>query len=110
MFGLLAYSMILAAPVQDACPMISVSGRTEEKGRGSFSLDYSGGASGLKPTFAWSVSAGKIAAGQGSPSITVSGAPGQVVTGTLEVGGLPAACDAMASETIELGTIARPPS
>ncbi|HEX8494428.1 MAG TPA: hypothetical protein VF658_16410 [Pyrinomonadaceae bacterium] len=45
-------------------------------------------------TYNWSISAGYITAGQGTPSITVdtSGLGGQTVTASVEVGGIPSSC------------------
>jgi hypothetical protein len=46
-------------------------------------------------TYNWSVSAGTISGGQGTPSITIdtAGLGGQTVTATVEIGGLPPECD-----------------
>jgi hypothetical protein len=45
-------------------------------------------------TYKWSVSAGSVASGQGSPMITVdtSGLSGSNVTATLQIGGVPTQC------------------
>jgi hypothetical protein len=49
---------------------------------------------GTTPTFRWSLSAGKIASGQGTPNIVVdsTGLAGSTIVATLELGGLPATC------------------
>jgi hypothetical protein len=54
-------------------------------------------------TFNWAVSAGSISAGQGTGNILVEGPKGTSVTATMEVGGLPPACERTASATTEIG-------
>jgi hypothetical protein len=58
-------------------------------------------------TYNWSVSAGTITSGQGTPSITVDSANlgGQTVTATVELGGLAAAC----TKTASCSTAVKPP-
>lgn len=60
----------------------------------TFTVSLDAAAADAKYTFKWDVSAGTIASGQGRPSIMVDttgvAAP---VTATVEVGGLPAACE-----------------
>jgi hypothetical protein len=53
-------------------------------------------------TYNWSLSAGKITSGQGSPVITidVTGTGGQSITATVEVGGLDSSCEQTASCTL----------
>src|SRR5207249_2530154 len=53
-----------------------------------------------KPSFRWTVSAGRIATGQGTSSITVMGFEGQAPTATVEVGGIPNGCPNQASCSI----------
>lgn len=54
------------------------------------------------PTYNWTVSAGSIQSGQGTPSITVDteNAGGKSVTATVEFGGLDPSCARIASSTV----------
>ena len=71
----------------------------------TFTANVSGGPG--TQTYNWSVSTGTIASGQGTSSITVTGAPaGGSVTATVELGGLDPNCARTASCTTQ---IARPP-
>lgn len=51
----------------------------------------------MKPTYTWSISAGKIISGQGTPILTVDGSnlAGQSLTVTISVGGADPACSGM---------------
>lgn len=90
------------------CPTLSVSGPagiTAPNGEMTFTANLSGGTQDA-PTYNWTVSAGEIISGQGTPSITVR-APGQDgnVTATVDIGGLCAAnCPSTASETAPVTT------
>jgi hypothetical protein len=95
------------------CPEISISCPTGEVTVGSpatVSVNVSGGAPGLSPTYNWSVSAGTISSGQGTPSITIDTAAlgGQTVTATVEIGGLPPECDRTRSCSFTVTTPAVP--
>lgn len=50
-------------------------------------------------TYSWTISAGTITAGQGTPTITVdtTGTAGQTLTATVDVGGLDSSCQRAAS-------------
>ena len=63
-----------------------------------------------KATYRWTVSTGTITAGQGSPSITVSGPgfEGQTLTATVEVEGIPKECASTASCSVKVCGIALP--
>ena len=80
------------------CPTVSVScpGDIEQGSPLTFSSSLSSSAN---VTYIWSVSAGTISSGQGSPSITVDtqNLGGQTVTATLELGGLDPTCSGTAS-------------
>ena len=52
-------------------------------------------------TYTWSVSAGEIVRGQGTSMMFVEAPPGPV-TATLEIGGLGAGCNNLASETVAI--------
>ncbi len=93
-----------ATPPPIACPTITVSCPTELTAVGTpitFTANVSGDTGGATPTYNWTVSAGTISGGQGTPSITVdtAGQAGQSITATVNVGGLAASCPASASCT-----------
>jgi hypothetical protein len=95
-------------PPAPPCPTISVDCPTAitEEGRSvTFTASATGGASNIIPTYTWSVSAGTISSGQGTPSITVdtTGLGGQSITATVEVGGLDPSCSRSASCTAQVG-------
>src|SRR6266852_4594808 len=76
------------------CPTVLVSCPDSDTGSAlTFNASIAGDPS-IKLTFKWTVSAGKITSGQGTPSISVdmSGAWGQSLTATVEVGGFDKAC------------------
>jgi hypothetical protein len=83
------------------CPTVSVScpSEVEDGGPITFTASVNGGPSNMSPTYNWSVSAGTISSGQGTSSITVdtTGAGGQTVTATVELGGVDPACSRTAS-------------
>jgi len=90
-----------------SCPTISVSGPAGVTNPGetmTFTANLVGGSQDTPVTYNWSVSAGTIQSGQGTPSIVVSVPlenPPTNVTASLEVGGLRADCNCpnTASET-----------
>jgi hypothetical protein len=80
------------------CPTLSISCPTDQVTAGSpatVSVNLSGGDPNASVTYNWTVSAGTISGGQGTPSITIdtTGLAGQQVTATVELGGLPPECD-----------------
>jgi hypothetical protein len=84
------------------CPTVSVSCPSEGVDVGqpiTFTASVQGGPASV--TYNWSVSAGTITSGQGTPSITVdtAGLGGQSVTATLSLGGVDPACNSTASCT-----------
>lgn len=68
----------------------------------TFTVETSGGNPAVTPTFNWKVSAGTIASGQGTPSITVDtkGFEGRAITATVEVGGYSLSCTATCTTQI----------
>ena len=78
------------------CPSISVScpSRADSKQPVVFEATISGGYSEMKPTYSWSVTAGKIISGQGTTKITVdaSNLAGQSITATVTVSGYDPKC------------------
>ncbi len=88
------------------CPTVSVTCPSDVDQGGALTFNASVSPSG-NVTYNWSVSAGTIASGQGTSSITVEtgNLGGQSVTATVEVGGLDPACTKTASCT----TAVKPP-
>lgn len=84
------------------CPTVNVTcPDTVEAGQPiTFTANVSGGDPNVSATYNWSVSSGSISSGQGTPSITVTGAAGGTpVTATVNVGGYPPECNTTASCT-----------
>jgi hypothetical protein len=83
------------------CPVVSVSctDAVDEGQPITFTASVSGGPSSVSATYNWSVSAGTITSGQGTPTITVdtAGLGGQTVTASVDVGGYAPACSRTAS-------------
>jgi len=84
------------------CPTLSVTGPSAAVNAGEdmvFTANVNGGT--CNPTYNWSVSAGTITSGQGTPVIHVdtTGLSGSNVTATVEIGGCCAECPRNASET-----------
>jgi hypothetical protein len=77
----------------------------------TFTASVSGDTGGATTTFNWSVSAGTISSGQGTSTITVdtTGAGGQSVTATVNIGGLDPSCNATASCTTGVKPPPQPP-
>lgn len=69
-----------------------------------FTLSISGGEPDMKPTYNWSVSAGKIVKGQGTYTIEVdtTGLAGKQVIATVEVGDIPPECQRTASCEVQI--------
>ncbi len=91
------------------CPTISVSGPagiTDPGAPMTFTANVSGGTQ-ASVTYNWSVSAGTITSGQGTPSITVdtTGLSNTSVTATLDIGGTDptCGCTTQATETAGVG-------
>jgi hypothetical protein len=86
------------------CPTVSVScpAFVESKESITFVATVAGGDREIKPTYKWSLSAGKIISGQATSKITidVSGISGESVTATVSVGGFHPLCHTVASCTI----------
>jgi hypothetical protein len=84
------------------CPTVSVSCPTEVNDGDALTFTASVGDQGnLSLTYNWSVSAGTITGGQGTPSITVDtkGTGGSTITATVELGGVDPICSRTASCT-----------
>ncbi len=95
-----------APPPEIVCPNVTVScpdGATENAPV-TFSATISGGSPGITPNYNWTVSAGKIIRGQGTPNITVdtTGLAGQTVRANLDVGGFGTPCPASCASSIPI--------
>lgn len=90
-FATVPVAVIECQPLREVCPNISIS-CPDAVTMGTpltFAADVNGGTTGVQPVYQWSVSAGTITSGQGTPTITVStaGLGGQEVRATLSVNG-----------------------
>ena len=94
-------------PDPPPCPIVSVScpASVESKEPITFEATVSGGDPEMKPTYEWSLSAGKIVSGQATRKVTVdvSGLSNKSVTATVSVGGAHPLCATVASCTIMHG-------
>ncbi len=82
---------------REVCPRVTVMCPTEMSEQDNpltFSAKVSGGDANAQFTFNWTLSAGTIISGQGTPMITVdtTGLGGQLVRATVEVGGVAESC------------------
>jgi hypothetical protein len=96
------------------CPTLSIScptGQVDQGTPATVSVNVSGGDPNASITYNWTVSAGTITSGQGTPSITIdtTGLGGNSVTATVELGGLPPECDRTESCTFQVGAPPVPP-
>ena len=95
-------------PDPPPCPHIFVScpDSAESKAAITFEAKVSSGPAGMKPTYKWSLSAGKIISGQGTPKITVdvSGLSIDAVTATVSVRGAHRNCPTDASCMVQLSS------
>jgi hypothetical protein len=86
---------------QKPCPTISVScPPSSEPGEAiTFKADIVGGSSDVVPEYSWTISAGTIVEGQGTPTIKVDtrGTGGQALTASVDVAGLMSVCKHQAS-------------
>ncbi len=81
----------------DECPRITVTCPTAPVQQGealTFTASISGGLPNAQYTFNWTVTAGTISSGHGTPTITLdtTGLGGQNIKVTVEVGGVPQQC------------------
>ncbi len=90
-FATVPVVVVECLPLREICPNISIS-CPDAVTMGTpltFTADVNGGTTGVQPIYQWSVTAGTITSGQGTPTITVStaGLGGQEVRATLSVNG-----------------------
>jgi hypothetical protein len=93
-------------PPQIVCPNVTVScpDAASENAPTTFTATISGGSPGITPTYNWTISAGKIISGQGTPSITVdtTGMAGQTIRANLDVGGYGMRCPASCATSVPI--------
>ena len=93
-------------PPQIVCPNVTVScpDAASENAPTTFTATIGGGSPGITPTYNWTISAGKIISGQGTPSITVdtTGLAGQTIRANLDVGGYGMRCPASCATSIPI--------
>ena len=93
-------------PPEIVCPNVTVScpDAASENAPTTFTATISGGSAGITPSYNWTVSAGRIISGQGTPSITVdtTGLAGQTIRANLEVGGYGMRCPASCATSIPI--------
>jgi PKD-like domain len=93
-------------PAQPVCPNVTVScpDAANENAPATFTATISGGSPGITPSYNWTVSAGKIISGQGTPNITVdtAGLAGQTVRANLDVGGFGMRCPASCATSLPI--------
>jgi hypothetical protein len=96
------------------CPVVSASVSPSEIQEGqtaTFTADVT--LNGANPTYNWTVSAGTIESGQGTPSIVVRATPGTAggsITATVELGSVDPSCQRTASATVSVVTPPKPPT
>ncbi len=93
-------------PERPVCPNVSVScpDAASENAPVTFTANLSGGTAGITPTYNWTISAGRIISGQGTPSITVdtTGLAGQTVRATVDITGFGMPCPASCAVAIPI--------
>ena len=108
-------------PPRPVCPNVSIYCPDVQQAGApiTFTASVSGGTPGVTPIYNWTVSAGKILSGQGTPTITVdtTGLAGQPISATVEVAGYNLECRASCQASVpapinptkadEFGEIAR---
>lgn len=115
LIGVLLLAAAMSASGQDApvsCPEVRVScpDSVQAGAELTFTVDVHGGSEEVTPTFNWTVSAGSIQSGQGTPTIVVdtTGTGGQTITATVDVGGFPPECSTSNSCTASVQEKAAP--
>jgi len=93
-------------PPPPVCPTVTVScpEAGNENAPVTFTVAISGGTPNIIPGYNWTISAGKIISGQGTPSITVDtgGLAGQTVRASVDVTGFGTPCPASCSVSIPI--------
>lgn len=98
-------------PPEIVCPTVTVTcpERGTEDAPVTFTATLSGGTPSIAPTYNWTITAGRIISGQGTPSITVDtkGLGGQSIRANLDVGGFNMRCPGSCATAIEIVINAR---
>lgn len=85
-------------PIVPTCPNVSIAcpDAVALGAPANFTVNLTGGTPGVTPSYNWSITAGTIISGQGTPSISVdtAGLAGQSITASVEVGGFDLRCPA----------------
>jgi hypothetical protein len=93
-------------PPQIVCPNVTVScpDAASENAPTTFTATINGGSPGITPAYNWTISAGRIISGQGTPRITVdtTGLAGQTLRASLDVGGYGMPCPATCTTSIPI--------
>jgi hypothetical protein len=93
-------------PPEIVCPSVTVTcpERGTEDAPITFTATLSGGTASITPAYNWTITAGRIISGQGTPSITVDtkGVGGQSIRANLDVGGYGMRCPASCATAIEI--------
>jgi hypothetical protein len=87
------------------CPAITINGLADVAGKRpliTFSLTMSGGQAYRKPSYSWTINAGKIVRGQGTPTVNVDIARVEAdeITALVKINGFNPSCQDMASFTL----------
>ncbi len=95
-------------PPRIVCPNVTVScpDAASENQPATFTATISGGSGNINPNYNWTVSAGRIISGQGTPRITVDtvGLAGQTIRASLDVTGYGTPCPASCATSIPIVT------
>ena len=97
------FLMTAALCIGAQCPQLKVNSRGDVMDGEplTFFVGVTGGGSNVERTNNWTVSAGTISSGQGTPAITVdtTGEAGKTVTASVDIGGYPRRCKTSKSVT-----------
>lgn len=103
-FSSVSVVMLDCPPPPPVCPTVSVvcPEAVTENAPLTFTAQLAGGTPGITATYNWTVSAGRVIDGQGTPHLTVdtTGLAGQTVRATLDIGGFGMSCPASCAVTI----------
>jgi hypothetical protein len=93
-------------PPPPVCPTVAIScpEAIKENEPATFAATLTGGTANITPSYNWTISAGRIISGQGTPSISVdtAGLAGQTIRATLDVGGFGTPCPASCAASIPI--------
>jgi hypothetical protein len=105
-FSSLAVVVSDCPPPPKSCPTVQVTcpDSVTENAPITFAANVTGGTPNITPIYNWTVSGGRIIAGQGTPAISVdtTGLAGQTIRATLDVGGYDVPCPASCSVSVPI--------